>query len=377
MAQDDGQERTEQATPKRIEDARKKGQIPRSKELNTMGVIMASAAFLLLMGDEMMAGFSGLLHDGLTLDRDVIFDPGSMQRLFGQRFMDALWMVMPFFIVTFIAAIAASSLLGGLSFSTQAMAFKLEKLNPIKGLKRMFSARGLMELVKALLKFILISAVAALLLNEHIGAFLILGQMDIREALSQAGNILVSSFFILSTTLIVVAMIDVPFQLWDHAKNLKMTKQEIKDENKNIEGKPEVKQKIRNLQFEMSERRMMSDVPTADVVVTNPTHYAVALRYNTSAAAAPIVVAKGKDLIAAQIRDIANNYEVPVLSTPPLARALFFSTDIGKEIPSGLYLAVAQVLAYIYQLKAAKEHGTNKPTTPQNLPIPDELRKDE
>ncbi|NOX09883.1 MAG: flagellar biosynthesis protein FlhB [Gammaproteobacteria bacterium] len=377
MAENDGQERTEQATPKRIEDARKKGQIPRSKELNTMGITMAAAAAFMFMGADMMTAFGNLLHDGLTLKRDVIFNSDAMASMLGQRVMEGLWLAAPFFAVTFVVAIFVSAMLGGWSFSVQSMAFKIEKLSLFKGMKRMFSMRGLMELVKALLKFILISTVATLLLYAHIGNFLSLGHQDVHQAMAHAGEVLVFCFLILSSTLLVIAAIDVPFQLWDHAKNLKMTRQEIKDENKDIEGKPEVKQKIRNLQHEMAERRMMTDVPKADVVVTNPSHYAVALRYDTSAMGAPVVVAKGQDLIAAQIRDIASNYDVPVLSTPPLARALFFSTELEKEIPAGLYLAVAQVLAYVYQIKTARENGSNEPDMPANLPIPDELRRDE
>ncbi|MFN2308649.1 MAG: flagellar biosynthesis protein FlhB [Gammaproteobacteria bacterium] len=367
----DGQERSEQATGKRIEDARRKGQIPRSRELNTMAMLVASALALLLLGETLMQDFANLLREGLTLDRGMIFDRAGAVAGLGRMLREGFWMLVPFLGVSLVAALSASVALGGWAFSVEAMAFKAEKLNPLAGLKRMFALRGLVELLKALAKVLLIGGVAMLLMWQLGDAVLGLGYQAPEAALAHAGQILAWSFLALSLTLILIAAIDIPFQLWDHAKQMKMTKQEVRDEHKDLEGRPEVKSRVRQMQREIAQRRMMEAVPEADVIITNPTHYAVALKYDGSNMRAPRVVAKGRGLIAAQIRNRAQEHAVPLFSAPPLARAIYHSTEIDQEIPAGLYFAVAQVLAYVYQLKSARAGGA--PQAPVDLPVPDEL----
>lgn len=372
---EDGQERSEQATGKRLEDARKKGQIARSKELNTAAVTLVSAGMLLVTGPAMLQRLADIMRSGLSLDRSEIFDPAAPVLAMEHTLINALGVVAPFLLVTAVVAIGASIALGGWAFSAEALAFDLNKLNPVEGIKRLVSVRGLVELLKALAKVVLLTAVAVGLLWHLSNQFLGLGTESTKPALAHAANLVGWSFLGVSLPLLLIAAADVPFQLWDHARQLKMTKQETKDEYKETEGNPEIKRRIRGKQQEIAQARMMSEVPKADVVVTNPTHYAVALRYDAQDMGAPRVVAKGADLIAAQIRKVAAANDVVVMSAPPLARALYHSTKLNQEIPAGLYLAVAQVLAYVYQLKAVEEHGGVVPTPPSDLPVPDEFEK--
>lgn len=368
----DGQERSEDASQKRLDEARDKGQIPRSKEFNTMVMMVAGSLSLYLMGDDLMRDFSNMLRDGLTLDRKMIFDRFGIIDGLAHMSKEAASMLAPFMLVSVVAAIVSSVVIGGWSFSPKAMAFKPEKLNPISGLKRIFALRGLVELLKALAKFLLVGGVAVLLMQSLRDDIMRLGYQEMGAALGHSGEILVFSFLILSLVLILIAAVDIPFQLWDHAQNMKMTKQEVRDEYKDTEGKPEVKSRVRQMQREIAQRRMMEAVPDADVIITNPTHFAVALKYDGVNMRAPRVVAKGKNLIAAQIRNRAEEHNVPIFTAPPLARAIFFSTELEQEIPAGLYFAVAQVLAYIYQLKTAHSGAGYAPEVPSELTVPDE-----
>ena len=373
---ENGQERTEQATPKRLDDARKKGQIPRSRELASLGMLSTAAVSLSAMGEGMMNGLADVVRMGLDTDRERIFNPTGGLDLLMQMLTQAIWIMLPFLSVMVITAIAVSIMLGGFSFSPQALAFKLDKLNPLSGLKRIFAVRGLVEMLKSLLKFILVGSVGAVLMVNFTPHLLGLGKQSIESGLTSTGQMLSWSFILLSVSLVLVAAIDVPFQLWDHAKKLKMTRQEIKDEHKNTEGKPEVKSRIRTLQRQIAQSRMISEVPTADVVITNPSHYAVALRYDADNMAAPIVVAKGVELVAGHIRTVAEANDVPLFEAPPLARALYYSTEINAPVPAGLYLSVAQVLAYVYQLKAARSTGA-VPERPDKFDVPDEFYQGE
>lgn len=368
----DGQERSEQASQKRIDEARERGQIPRSREFNSMVMLVAAALSLLFMGDDLMRHFADMLRDGLTLDRKMIFDRFGIISGLAHMFKEAAWMVAPFMLVSIVAAVVSSVAIGGWSFSLEALSFKFEKLDPISGIKRMFALRGTVELLKSLAKFLLIASVAVMLMLRLRNDILGLGYQETGEALGHAGQILVWSFLILSLVLVLIAAIDIPFQLWDYAQNIKMTKQEVRDEFKETEGKPEVKSRVRQMQREIAQRRMMEAVPDADVIITNPTHYAVALKYDGIKMRAPRVVAKGKNLIASQIRNKAMEHDVPIFSAPPLARAIFFSTELEQEIPAGLYFAVAQVLAYIYQLKTARGGAGYAPEAPADLNVPDE-----
>ncbi len=372
----DGQEKTEQPTGKKLDDARKKGQVARSRELNTMAVTLAGAITLVSMSGYFEKAFRGVMTNNFSVSREDLYEPMAMLHHLSNAIQDALWMLAPFFLILMVIAVLASVSLGGMAFSMEAMAPKLSKLNPISGMKRLFSAKGLMELVKALLKFIFIAGVTGAILWTSMPEIIGLSKMDINAALPEVKSLVGSSFIILSTTLILIALLDVPFQLWEHNRQLRMTKQEIRDEMKNTEGRPEVKGRIRSLQREMAQRRMMGEVPKADVVVTNPTHYAVALKYDQDSMAAPKVVAKGKELVAANIRKIATENNIPLIESPMLARAIYFSTELDHPIPAGLYLAVAKLLAYVFQLKIYRQDGGEIPQEPSDFSVPEEFQHD-
>jgi len=375
MPAESGQERTEQPTPKRLNESAKKGQIARSRELNTTLVLLGGAGGMIFLGDNIMLGLRDIMAGGLTLQRETLFNPDSMMQLFAGSVSDALLILSPLFVLLVFVAFLAPMMLGGFSFSTDAISVKMSKLDPIKGLGKIFAVRGLVELLKALAKFVIVGAVVIVYLWVNTHKFLHLGDLDIDIALAETGYLIFWGFLFISCALILVTLVDVPFQLWDHKKQLMMTLQEVKDEYKETDGHPEVKQHIRKLQMEMAERRMMQEVPNADVVITNPTHYAVALKYDQTSMGAPRVVAKGADLIAAEIRKVAAENDIPIAAAPPLTRALFFNTELNDEIPAGLYLAVAQILAYVYQLDKKKRASNDEIILP-DVDIPDDLKHD-
>ena len=375
MAEDSDQEKTEEPTSKRLEDARKKGQIARSRELNTFAMLITSAILLLMMGGQMGNSLLTMMKSLFQLSRQIIFDPASPIIYLKQVMIDGVMLIAPFIAVMVVVAIVAPLALGGWVFSWEAITPKFEKLDPIKGLARLFALRGLMELIKALLKFLLVFFVSVILSKHFLKELTGLGAEPLEQSIRHALNIIGFCYIVLCASLIVVVMFDVPYQLWDHSKKLKMTLQEIKDEMKESEGSPEIKARQRRIQMDMAQNRMMTQVPKADVIVTNPTHYAVALKYDPNSNGAPKLIAKGVDLIAAQIRLLATNAKVPLVASPPLARALYYSTEIDKEIPKELYLAVAQVLAYIYQLNIARENHWDEPLPPGNIKVPDKFKQ--
>lgn len=376
--QDSGQERTEAPSGKRLDDAREKGQVPRSQELSTVVVLIASAVAMLFVGESLISNLGEVMTQSFSLTRKLIMDPHMMaqQLILAMKIMAAD--VGIFLAITLIAALSAPALIGGWNFSTQAIGVKLEKMSPLRGLKRIFGPQGLIELGKALGKFLLVGSIGTLILWNLRDRLLTLGRQEVQSAMTELGYIVLWGFLAICASLILIALIDVPFQKWNHIKQLRMTKQELKDENKESEGSPEVKGRIRRMQIQLSQQRMMQDVPKADVIITNPTHYAVALRYDQTKSGAPVVLAKGTDLIAQQIRMVGDHHEVPIISAPPLTRAVYYSTEIGQEIPSGLYIAVAQILAFVFQLRRYKNKGGNKPNlNTEDLPIPDEFKRDE
>ncbi len=371
----DGQEKSEQPSSKRLEDARKKGQVPRSRELNTFALLLVGSFGLVLMGRPFREGFFRLLHSGLSLSRADLYDDGAMLRHLAAAVHDTLLMLAPFFGLALVTALAASIALGGFNVSTEALQPKFERLDPLKGLKRLVSWKGLLELVKSLVKFLLVAGVAVWLLWLRSDDLVNLGRMEAVSALMALARILGGSLVILSATLVVIAAADVPFQLWDHRRQLRMTKQEVKEERKQSDGNPEVKARIRGLQREMALRRMMAEVPKADVIVTNPTHYAVALRYDPERMRAPRLVAKGSDLVARNIRRLGAEHGVPLVEAPGLARAIYHHTEIGGFIPTGLYMAVARLLAYVFQLEAWRAGEAAHPNRPE-FNVPEDLRVD-
>ncbi len=375
MAEGSDQEKTEDPTAKRQEDARKKGQIARSKELGTTGVLVASAASLIMFGEGLAIALMKDMKAKFTLDRDDIFDPVKMFQAMGEALSEITMPIFAIFAFILLAAFIANSLLGGINFSWQAMAPKLNKMSPAKGFKRMFGSQALVELIKSILKVIVVAFVAIMLIKIYINDILYLSVQDLPGNTQEATLLLAWIFMGLCCSTIVIAIVDVPFQIWNHNKQLKMSKQEVKDEYKSTEGNPEIKGRIRQTQREISQRRMMQEVPNADVVVTNPTHYSVAIKYDVNKSTAPYIVAKGADLMAMQIRKIAKEKDVPMVITPLLTRSIYYTTEVNQEIPEQLFVAVAQVLAYVYQLDLYnKGQGAKPKDLSRNLPIPTELR---
>ena len=359
-----GQERTESATPKRREEARKQGQVPRSRDLNSAAVTLLSAAAISIFGYRAITALSSMMRGSLSLHFGSEMDTTQMFTTLNGAAMTAFMAVLPIFAAGFLAAVLAPMSLSGWNFSTEALIPQFSRLDPVAGIGRMFSVTSWIELSKSLLKFVLVAIVAVLVLKKDAQAMMTLGEQSLPVAMAHAASLCISALLWLASSMLIIAGIDVPIQLWQHSKQLKMSRQEILEEHKESEGSPEVKGKIRRMQQEAARRRMMEQVPKADVVVTNPTHFAVALRYDENRNRAPIVVAKGTDLIAARIREIANENKIPLFEAPPLARVLYRLVDLNQEIPATLYAAVAQVLTYIYQLRAFNKGLVNMPQRP-------------
>jgi flagellar biosynthetic protein FlhB len=342
-----------------------------------MAVSLLGMVALIVLAKPFFSGMHEVFSLNFSLAREEIFDPAAALRHLGHALRATVVMLLPFFGVTVVVAILASIALGGFNVSAEAMAPKLSTLDPIKGMKKVFSMRGLMELLKSMAKFFLIAGATALLLWWWTPDLLRLGAMDVGVAIVESAHLIGWGGILVASTLILIAAVDVPFQLWDHKRQLKMTQQEVREEFKETEGRPEVRGRIRQLQREMAQRRMMEEVPKADVIVTNPTHYAVALRYDQDKMNAPIVVAKGTELIAANIRRVGTAHDVPIVEAPLLARAIYFNTELNEAIPATLYLAVAQLLAYVFQLHAFEEVGGDIPQAPTEFPIPEGVRTEE
>lgn len=366
---DDYQDRTEEATAKRRQEAREKGQVPRSRELNTMAVLLAASGGILFWGPRMGGNLEQFLRSSLILNRHTMMDPRMMTVVLGEALHHGFWLILPLLIIMAVAVLFTSVALGGFTFSPEALTFHWERIDPIAGLGRLFSWQGLMEVVKALFKFLIVAAIVVAVLWVDASAFIHLGMESITDAMMRSGHLLGWGFLLMSSGLIILALIDVPFQLWQYSKQLRMSRQEIKDEYKETEGRPEIKSQQRRLQQDVARRRMMEEVPKADVVVTNPTHYAVALRYDGENDSAPRLVAKGKGEIAFRIREIAEKNGVLVYSAPPLARSLYVHSQLGAEIPAALFYAVAQLLAYVYQIQS----GNMDFELNMDFPIPSEL----
>jgi len=371
-----GADKSEEPTGKRLEESRKKGQIARSKELNTLSVTLTGTVALIIFGAYMGNVLMDIMRSNFSLPRDVLLNEGSMALYLLTSGKQALLAVQPFLIALLIASVVGPIALGGWLFSAEALQPKASRMNPLAGLKRMFSVQALVELLKALAKFLVILAVALVVLSVDQDDLLAIANEPVEPAILHSLKVVGWSAFWLSCGLILIAAVDVPFQLWSHKQKLMMTKQEVRDEYKDTEGKPEVKGRIRQLQREMAERRMMQAVPQADVVITNPTHFAVALKYDPEKGSAPLLLAKGGDFLALKIREIAQEHKVMVLESPALARAVYYSTELDQEIPAGLYLAVAQVLAYVYQLRQYQAGKGKRPGPLPDFPIPADLRRD-
>ncbi|WP_026972662.1 flagellar biosynthesis protein FlhB [Aliagarivorans marinus] len=372
---DTDQERTEEATPKREQEAREKGQIARSKELGTAAVLIFATLSLMMFGENLARGMLNVFKLQFRLEREQIFDPELMMASLGDILQILIGPMAVILGIIAVAAFIGNILLGGMAFSWQAAAPKFNKMSPLQGFKRMLGVQALVELIKSIAKVAVIGLIVWWVLSWQFKNILSLSTQPLPGSATNALDMLMWMLLALVCGLLVIAAIDIPYQIWNHAKQLKMTKQEVKDEHKNTDGNPEIKGRIRRLQMEMASRRMMADVPQADVVVTNPTHYSVALKYDDKGSGAPILVAKGADEVALKIREIARHYEIPVMESAPLCRSLYHTTRIGAEIPEGLYVAVAQILAFVFQLSQYRKGKGQRPKpVADDLPIPDDLR---
>ena len=373
---DSSQEKTEEATPRKLDKARDEGQIPRSRDLTTSAILLAGTIGLAIFGEFIATRLAAILRYNFAFEREVVYDTNAMITHLAASFYDGLIALVPLFAILLIASIVGPTALGGWLMSAKAMAPKMSRMDPAAGLKRMFGFKALVELGKALGKVLVILFLAIALLVSLQHEMLALASLEVVPGIIRSMEISAWAAIALSASTLIIAAIDVPFQIFEHAKKLKMSMQDIKDEHKDTEGKPEVKGRIRQLQREMSNNRQLADVPDADVVITNPTHYSVALKYDPENMNTPILLAKGGDHLALKIREIAKAHDVEIIESPMLARAIFHTTEVESEVPGGLYVAVAQVLAYVFQLRNFRKGKGDKPQYPNNVTVPTDMRYD-
>jgi flagellar biosynthesis protein FlhB len=366
-----GGEKTEDPSQRRLEQARERGQLPRSRELTNFATMIGGSASLIAVGGTLIGRLSTIMRTSLTIDPQLLSSPQSMMAAFGEAILSALTALLPIFGALVGLVLLAAVVLGGWNFSPAALTPNFSRMSPLAGLTRLFGLHGATELGKALLKCVVIGGVCAGIVSWLFKDVMALGHMAPRAAIGRGASLLGWAFVWLCSSLALIALVDVPLQLFQYKRSLKMTRQELRDEAKESDGRPETKQRIRQLQQQLARRRMMHKVPGADVVIVNPTHFAVALKYDPKNMGAPRVLAKGVDLVAANIRRIAEEHRVPVFESPKLARALYKSTDLNREIPAGLYVAVAQVLSYIFRIR------TLNPTVASRVARPDPSVGDE
>lgn len=366
-----GGERTEDPSQRRLDQARERGQIPRSRELTNFATMIGGSVALIAIGDSLVGRVSLILRNSLSFDPHRLEDPSSMTGFMGEAIVSGLLGVLPIFGVLIGVILLASVVLGGWNFSPVAMVPDFTRMSPLSGIKRVFGLHGVTELGKALLKCLVVGGVCAGVVSWLFKDVMSLGRMESLGAIARGAGLIAKAFVWLSASLALIAAVDVPLQLFQFKRSLRMTRQELRDESKESDGRPEVKGRIRQMQQQILRRRMMHKIPTADVVLVNPTHFAVALKYDPKKMRAPVLVAKGSDVVAANIRRIAEEHRVPIFESPKLARALFKHTDLNQEIPAGLYVAVAQVLSYIFRIR------TLNPTLAARMVRPDPKLGDE
>jgi flagellar biosynthetic protein FlhB len=374
MAEETGQDKTEEPTAQRIKKAREDGQIARSQELAPAAMMVIATVFFSMMGQHIFSSMSNLFKQQMQFDRRIADKAELLPAIFGNSMVDGFLIVLPLMAILYVIAILSTTLAGGLIFSPQMVMPKFSKLNPMTGLTRMFGKDALINLGKALIKFLVVGAILLVSVMNNLDDLTHISQMDLNVAMKVAGTIIVDSCIWLSLGLVLVALVDVPLQRYQLNEKLKMTKQEVKDEMKNSEGNPEVKGQIRRRQQEILNNKMMSKVKDADVVITNPTHFAVALSYDPMGDGAPLLVAKGEDGLAARIREEALEHKVYLFEAPLLARALYFTTKLDHPIPEALYHAVAQVIAYVFSLN--QSYGRGQDVIKPSPTIPDEFKFD-
>ena len=379
--QDDSQEKTEEPTARRLSKAREEGQIARSTEITIAASVISVAIYIYLFGSSLLGNVANIFAQGLVFDSLAVLEPQVAAGRLADAMIEALFTILPILILTGVVVLACSGLIGGYNFSWKSLQPKASKFNPIAGFKRMFGVQALVNLGKSIAKFLLVGGVTYFLIDASITEFAEISLMALEPGLTASASILTTAFLVASSTLIIIALIDAPYQVYQHNQKMKMSLKEVKDERKDTEGSPEVKQRIRQKQREVSAARMLEAIAEADVVITNPEHFAVALAYDPSSEDPPKVVAKGADLMAERIRERAGEEGVPLFQSPVLARALFFTTEIEAFIPEPLFEAVAQVIAYIFNINSINRSSSLRdkpvPRVPDNMVFDSEGRQSE
>ena len=379
--QDESQEKTEEPTARRLSKAREEGQIARSTEITIAASVISVAIYIYLFGSSLLGNVANIFARGLVFDSLAVLEPQVAAGRLADAMVEALLTILPILILTGVVVLACSGLIGGYNFSWKSLQPKASKFNPIAGFKRMFGMQALVNLGKSIAKFLLVGGVTYFLIDASITEFAEISLMALEPGLTASASILTTAFLVASSTLIIIALIDAPYQVYQHNQKMKMSLKEVKDERKDTEGSPEVKQRIRQKQREVSAARMLEAIAEADVVITNPEHFAVALAYDPSSEDPPKVVAKGADLMAERIRERAGEEGVPLFQSPVLARALFFTTEIEAFIPEPLFEAVAQVIAYIFNINSINRSSSLRdrpvPRVPDNMVFDSEGRQSE
>jgi flagellar biosynthetic protein FlhB len=375
VAEEQSAEKTEEPTQRKLTQARERGELPRSPDFGGAIVVLAICVLMFLLGGQMLEGLSSLLSSGLTFTRAEFESPQDLPTLFGERLAEGLWAVRWVLLCTIVVALLAATMNGGINFSGKAAAPKLSKLNPLSGLTRMFGAQAWVGLLRNLAKFVAVAVVLGWVLWSRRDEMLAMSRVFFEPMVAAGTELALITFTLVSIVVAVIAMLDVPYQRWSYLRRMRMTLQEVRDEMKDIEGRPEIKQQIRKRQRELSRGRMLDKVRDADVVIVNPSEFAVALEYDESRSSVPMVLAKGRGEVAAAIKERAKNAGVPLVSAPPLARAIYFTTEIDRPIPEGLYRAVAAILAYVFRLSAL-DSSLETPEIPKPQ-LPDDFLFDE
>ncbi|GLZ73394.1 flagellar biosynthesis protein FlhB [Burkholderia contaminans] len=375
VADESDLDKTEAATPRRLEKAREEGQVARSRELASFALLAAGFYGAWLLAGPTGGHLQAMLRGAFTFDRAIAFDTNRMLSAAGSASLEGFAALLPILALTGVAALLAPMALGGWLISSKTFELKFDRLNPISGLGRIFSIQGPIQLGMSFAKTLVVGGIGGIAIWRSKDELLALATQPLRVAVPDAMHLIAVCCGTTVAGMLVVAALDVPYQIWQYNKKLRMTKEEVKREHRENEGDPHVKGRIRQQQRAIARRRMMAAVPKADVVVTNPTHFAVALQYTDGEMRAPKVVAKGVNLVAARIRELAAEHNVPLLEAPPLARALYHNVELEREIPGSLYSAVAEVLAWVYQLKRFRSEGGAFPAMPVDLEVPAELDK--
>ena len=373
MANDSDLEKTETASGARIEKAYEDGDVPRSKELSTAATLITAGVCLWGMGGFMEDALKNLMINGMKFDSKVAMDPVSALSKVYEQVGDLVIVFIPIFAFILLSEVLAPLGIGGWNMSTKMLTPNLDKLNPISGFGNIFNKNSWVELLKSICKVGLIAIISYLAISYYLPDLMKLPMMPIETGLSHTVNFIIVTFFLILIGYLIIVAIDVPYQLYRYAEKLKMSVQEVREEMRDSNGSPEIKAKIRQQQISMSRRRMMAQIQNADVVITNPTHYAVAVKYDSEAMGAPRILAKGSDAVALRIREIANEHEILMVESPKLARALYAHTEVDQEIPEALYLAVAEILAYVFQVKSFNGRDGEYPSMPQSVEVPDAL----